>query len=140
MSPLTDRASPVTEQFLIVLAISCTAKKSPRDEAGNPASIMSTPSLSSCLAIASFSRELRLTPGDCSPSRRVVSKTLILRNGDHRFLLFALFDKRHHFTKLSADLFNLMLVFTCIDRIETRTVHLVFHDPFFCECTVLNIR
>lgn len=33
------------------------------------------PSLLSCLAMASFSVEVRVQPGDCSPSRSVVSKT-----------------------------------------------------------------
>ena len=32
------------------------------------------PSLASCLAMASFSLEVRVQPGDCSPSRSVVSK------------------------------------------------------------------
>jgi hypothetical protein len=55
-------------------AIRCTAWKSPLLAKGNPASITSTPSRASCWAMASFSSRLRLAPGDCSPSRRVVSK------------------------------------------------------------------
>ena len=42
-----------------------------------PASMMSTPSFSSCLAISIFSARFMLHPGDCSPSRKVVSKILI---------------------------------------------------------------
>jgi hypothetical protein len=38
------------------------------------ASQTSTPRRESCLAIASFSGVLSVAPGDCSPSRRVVSK------------------------------------------------------------------
>jgi hypothetical protein len=55
-------------------AISETDSKSPGDEAGNPASMKSTRMRSSACAISSFSSTLRATPGDCSPSRSVVSK------------------------------------------------------------------
>src|ERR1035438_10092418 len=41
---------------------------------GKPASRMSTPSSTSFRAIFSFSGTVMLQPGDCSPSRRVVSK------------------------------------------------------------------
>ena len=56
------------------LAMVFTASKSSLEAAGKPASMMSTPSLASCLAMSSFSLEVREAPGDCSPSRRVVSK------------------------------------------------------------------
>src|SRR5690606_3330041 len=39
-----------------------------------PASITSTPSWASARATSSFSAEVSVAPGDCSPSRRVVSK------------------------------------------------------------------
>src|SRR6185437_3939376 len=51
-----------------------TAAASPGDEIGKPASMMSTPSRASWCAISSFSCLLSEIPGDCSPSRRVVSK------------------------------------------------------------------
>ena len=41
---------------------------------GSPASITSTPRRASCSAISSFSPTSSEIPGDCSPSRRVVSK------------------------------------------------------------------
>jgi len=41
---------------------------------GNPASITSTPSSASERATRSFSGWVMLQPGDCSPSRSVVSK------------------------------------------------------------------
>lgn len=41
---------------------------------GKPASMMSTPSLARLRAISSFSEDVKVAPGDCSPSRRVVSK------------------------------------------------------------------
>jgi len=44
---------------------------------GNPASITSPPSSTRALATSSFSRVFMLQPGDCSPSRRVVSKITI---------------------------------------------------------------
>ncbi len=55
-------------------AIVCTASKSPGLAMGKPASMMSTPSRASCWAISSFSLAFSEMPGDCSPSRRVVSK------------------------------------------------------------------
>ncbi len=51
-----------------------TASKSPGEAMGKPASQMSTPRRDSCRAISSFSSTLSVAPGDCSPSRRVVSK------------------------------------------------------------------
>ena len=55
-------------------AIAWTASKSPGEAIGKPASMMSTPSRASCWAISSFSAVLSEIPGDCSPSRSVVSK------------------------------------------------------------------
>src|ERR1017187_801533 len=51
-----------------------TAWKSPSLAMGKPASRMSTPSSTSFRAMFSFSGTVMLQPGDCSPSRRVVSK------------------------------------------------------------------
>ena len=53
-----------------------TASKSPGDAMGNPASHTSTPRAESCRAICSFSVMLSVAPGDCSPSRSVVSKMM----------------------------------------------------------------
>src|SRR5690606_1896473 len=60
-------------------AMSCTAWRSPGDATGKPASMTSTPRRASCRAISSFSWALRFTPGDCSPSRSVVSKIRMRR-------------------------------------------------------------
>mmetsp|Transcript_23570 Transcript_23570/g.58189 ORF Transcript_23570/g.58189 Transcript_23570/m.58189 type:complete len:249 (-) Transcript_23570:18-764(-) len=80
MSALTARASPQMmggfAPVPTVAAICSTARKSSREAMGKPASITSTPSFASCLATWSFSSLVMLQPGDCSPSRRVVSKTL----------------------------------------------------------------
>ena len=55
-------------------AIAATASASPREDAGNPASMMSTRSDASCRATASFATVCMEQPGACSPSRSVVSK------------------------------------------------------------------
>ncbi len=74
MSPMLARASPQITALLAWPAIFETASKSPSDAMGNPASMMSTPISSSSAAIWSFSASVMVAPGDCSPSRRVVSK------------------------------------------------------------------
>jgi hypothetical protein len=55
-------------------AIDSTASKSPGEVIGKPASITSTPRRDSCWAISTFSAVFSEMPGDCSPSRSVVSK------------------------------------------------------------------
>ena len=55
-------------------AIAWTASKSPGEAIGKPASMTSTPSRASWWAISSFSLVFSEMPGDCSPSRSVVSK------------------------------------------------------------------
>src|SRR5216117_1931600 len=57
-------------------AIAQTARRSPSDALGNPASITSTPSVSSWRARRSFSSAVMELPGACSPSRSVVSKMM----------------------------------------------------------------
>ena len=57
-------------------AMACTDSKSPWLATGKPASITSTPRRASCSAISSFSPWSSEMPGDCSPSRRVVSKMI----------------------------------------------------------------
>ncbi len=74
MSAKFARASPQITAFLASLAIWLTASKSPSEAIGKPASMMSTPISSSSAAICSFSSSVIVAPGDCSPSRSVVSK------------------------------------------------------------------
>ena len=75
MSATWVRASPaITGTVDRCRAIACTASKSPGEVIGKPASITSTPRRASCWAISSFSCVLSEIPGDCSPSRSVVSK------------------------------------------------------------------
>jgi hypothetical protein len=68
--------SEQTVESLIVLAIALTASKSPLELAANPASMTSTRSRSSCLAMRIFSSRVIEAPGLCSPSRNVVSKMI----------------------------------------------------------------
>ena len=46
---------------------------------GKPASMTSTPKATRAWAISIFSARFMLAPGDCSPSRSVVSKIVIRR-------------------------------------------------------------
>ena len=68
VSPHTTAASPTSAPMRRTLS------KSPGLEIGKPASMTSTPSRTSCRAISSFSSVFIEAPGDCSPSRSVVSK------------------------------------------------------------------
>ena len=76
MSRSWARASPAMTGPLTSRDTACTPSRSPGELMGKPASMTSTPSLASWWAISTFSRRLREMPGDCSPSRRVVSKNL----------------------------------------------------------------
>ena len=74
MSARAERDRPQTMESRTRLAISLTASKSPFEEIGKPASITSTPISSSTSAMRIFSSRFMAAPGDCSPSRKVVSK------------------------------------------------------------------
>src|SRR2546426_10896950 len=78
MSSFSALARAQTSAERPALAIRRTPSCSPLEVIGKPASITSTPSLSSACAIWSFSSGIRETPGVCSPSRSVVSKTLTI--------------------------------------------------------------
>ena len=74
MSASRQRARPQITEPRTLRAISRTASKSPGEAMGKPASITSTPSSTSAWATSIFSARFMLAPGDCSPSRSVVSK------------------------------------------------------------------
>ena len=59
---------------LTCCAIDFTDSKSPWLDTGKPASIISTFIAASCCATNNFSWKVKLAPGDCSPSLKVVSK------------------------------------------------------------------
>src|SRR5207247_5712245 len=75
MSSFSALARPQISAERPAFAIRRTPSCSPFEVIGKPASMTSTPSLSSACAIWSFSSGMRETPGVCSPSRSVVSKT-----------------------------------------------------------------
>ncbi len=77
MSASMARARPATRGPSTSEATALTASKSSFEAIGNPASMMSTPSLASWWAISSFSPLFKVAPGACSPSRNVVSKILM---------------------------------------------------------------
>ena len=74
MSRSLHRARPQTDEPVTSAAMARTASKSPTEAIGNPASMTSTPSAASARATSIFSAMFMLAPGDCSPSRKVVSK------------------------------------------------------------------
>src|SRR3954447_15315689 len=74
MSAACARARPAITGPCTPRAIARAAWKSPGEAIGKPASITSTPSRASWCAISSFSFLFSEMPGDCSPSRSVVSK------------------------------------------------------------------
>ena len=76
MSGFSARERLATVAFFTVCAIVFTAWKSPGEAMAKPASMMSTPKRSSWRATSVFSCKFMLQPGDCSPSRSVVSNTL----------------------------------------------------------------
>ena len=76
MSRFLARARPHTIAPFTRFEISFTETKSLFDAIGNPASITSTPIRSSNSAMRSFSSMFIDAPGDCSPSRRVVSNMM----------------------------------------------------------------
>src|SRR6185312_15296960 len=74
MSARLQRARPQMTGPCTSRATALTLSQSPREAAGKPASMTSTPSSCSARATRSFSGCVMLQPGDCSPSRSVVSK------------------------------------------------------------------
>src|SRR3712207_8336657 len=69
------RASPAIVGPLTSDAMRLTDSKSPSEVIGNPASITSTSRRASWWAISTFSSTESEIPGDCSPSRKVVSRS-----------------------------------------------------------------
>ena len=76
MSLAPARARPQTMLSVTISEIARTASKSPLEAIGKPASITSTFMSSRILESSSFSSRDIEAPGDCSPSRMVVSKMI----------------------------------------------------------------
>jgi hypothetical protein len=77
MSDCRQRDSTARVGSRISRAIRAMASRSDCELAGKPVSMMSTPRSARARAITSFCGGVMLQPGDCSPSRRVVSNTRI---------------------------------------------------------------
>jgi hypothetical protein len=80
MSPGAARDRPAMTGPRTVSAMVFTAAKSSGEAMGQPASIPSTPRSASASAMRTFSVSVMEKPGDCSPSRSVVSK-MMTRSG-----------------------------------------------------------
>ncbi len=76
MSRSLARDSEHTVDSLMTEAMARIASKSPGEAAAKPASITSTRMRSSWRAMRTFSSLVIDAPGDCSPSRKVVSKMI----------------------------------------------------------------
>ena len=74
MSSVLARASDAMRGLRTAWVMVAMAAKSPSEAMAKPASMMSTPRSSRAWAMVSFSCVVMLQPGDCSPSRSVVSK------------------------------------------------------------------
>src|SRR5262245_45889493 len=106
MSSALQRARPAITGPSISRAIDWTDSQSPRDAAGNPASMMSTPSSASARATRSFSGCVMVQPGDCSPSRSVVSKIRTRFGSGSGMAATTLVEPRHVGAQLPAHLFD----------------------------------
>ena len=82
MSMAAARARPQIVLSVTISEIWRTASKSPFDAMGKPASMTSTRISSRILASSSFSSRDMEAPGDCSPSRMVVSKMMTRSRSD----------------------------------------------------------
>jgi hypothetical protein len=72
-----DRLAITGPSLLKRRAMDCTLSKSPGEAMAKPASSTSAPSSCRASAMRSFSSRFIEKPGDCSPSRRVVSKMMM---------------------------------------------------------------
>src|SRR5690348_7862518 len=144
MSSRLQRASPQMIAPCTSRATAFTDSQSPREAAGKPASITSTPSSASARATRSFSGCAMLQPGDCSPSRSVVSK-IITRSRDMGSSSFenwlrlpALFQPRHAGTQFLADLLDRVIEIRLHEAVVFLAAAVVFLDPLLDELALLD--
>src|SRR2546430_5996947 len=129
-------------------ATACTDSKSPREAAGKPASMTSTPSSASARATRSFSGRVMLQPGDCSPSRSVVSKistrsglaTMGTSSGPQMGepLRTLLVEPRHARPQRRADLLDLAIDVLVEEPLVVGAAGRVFADPLARELAALH--
>src|SRR5256885_509374 len=160
MSPVFARASPATATPRVRRAISLTAMRSPGEAAGKPASIMSTFSRTSCSATCIFSSVVIVAPGDCSPSRNVVSKIRITSGSSTSFFLleikkgvsvsnvilltqqflFSYLEHQpgHHRAQVAANVLDLVLSIAAAHGLEAGATSLVFEYPASSKRSILD--
>src|SRR5580658_2884313 len=139
MSSKLQRARPQMIGPSISCATACTLSKSPREAAGNPASMTSTPSSASARATRSFSGCVMLQPGDCSPSRSVVSK-INTRSGLLVICITSgapLVEPRHARPQSRAHLLDLPVDVRGEQLLVVRLAGLVLLDPLTGELAAL---
>src|SRR6266702_961914 len=141
-----QRASPQMTEPWTSRATALTDSQSPREAAGNPASITSTPRSASERATRSFSGWVMLQPGDCSPSRSVVSK-ISTRSGLGAIGLSyyagvsgaPVVQPRHPGTQLGADLLDLSIHVLLEQFRVVLAAARVLLDPLAGELAVLHL-
>src|SRR5512135_584978 len=144
-SASTDRASAATVGRLTAFATATTPEKSSSEAIGKPASRTSTPSSSSFTARRTFSASRIEKPGDCSPSRSVVSKIVIRgRTSPAAFMSGHLSDddgiqERHPFAQFGADLLEQLLLLLLARRLEVPAPAPVLLDPLLGVDAVLDL-
>src|SRR5207244_9944358 len=131
-SPSFARQSAAITEPFTTSAMRLTASSPPGEDAGNPASMMSTPRRPSCSAISSFSLAVSAMPGACSPSRRVVSKNRTssgpgVASGAGRP------EPRHHRAQLRADFLDPERAVLLAKLREPRVAGLRLGDPLLGE-------
>src|SRR6201981_1791905 len=141
MSSGLQRARPQMIGPCTSRATAWTLSKSPREAAGKPASMTSTPSSSSARATRSFSGGVMLQPGDCSPSRSVVSKIrtrsgwiVMGRTSGAPFV-----EPRHSGPERGADFLDLPVQVVGQQLLVVRLACLVLPDPLACELAALHL-
>src|SRR5436190_13340744 len=140
MSSRLQRARPQMIGPCTSRATALTLSQSPREAAGKPASMTSTPSSASARATRSFSGCAMLQPGDCSPSRSVVSK-IITRSrdmGSTSRLLAALLQPGHAGPQVLADRFELVIEVRLHEAVVFLAAAGVLGDPLLGELALLD--
>ncbi len=134
-------------------AMRSTPLRSSGEAAGKPASITSTPRRAKPKAISSFSAEVSAAPGDCSPSRRVVSKivTWSFFIGcigwlfiDGFTCLITGFDRdgvqeRHHLAQIGAHALDQVILVIAALLVEPRPAPAIFFDPGLRVAAILDV-
>src|SRR5664280_1515643 len=150
MSASTERASAATMGRRTSRAMARTELKSSSEAIGKPASITSTPRVSSFRARRTFSASHIEKPGACSPSRSVVSKIVMRAGAAARTWLSVLsmsghlvhddrVQERHLRAQLGADLLDEKVLLPFASRLERRTPVAVFFDPLLGVGPVLDL-